>query len=393
MKRQVPILLLLCILLAGCTAPAVESPDHTHAIHTQPPAISTQPPLPQQTEAPAETVSPMEYQKPFTAVSLTPYRGLFSAQDGTTVYHYSSQHLTLVMNDHALAASITQDFTVDSEELLQAALNDLNAVKTDYTGQSDWYPYFCDITYQAPRLDQAALSLAGYQLFYDGTNRSGENTFAFNYDMQTGIRLHLDDVLIPDFSADILVGLITDALADRAGSLYSDYSDSIAGLFHSNTPVDNWYFTETGLCFFFNPYDIAPQSEGTILAEIPYQQLPGMLQDAYFPDEFVEFSGTLSMTPFADADTSQIHQYAEVVLDTAGSQYLLCPIGTALDVTVQTGSWTKNGTFLAEATVFAAEALSQGNALMLQLPTDELGSLCITYRTGSELIITPWQTN
>lgn len=391
MKRQILLLLCLSLLLVGCgKGPAAET-----TVQTQPAAIPTEAPVPQETEKPAveETYPTIAYHKPFTAVSLTPNGDSLLAQDGTTIYRYSSQHLTLVMNDHEIAQGITADFNDRADRLVQGAVADLEAVKADYTGQSDWYSYFCDIRYDARRLDQAVLSLAGHQLFYDGTHRSGENTFALSYDMQTGIKLRLQDVLVEDFSADVLSALIADALAPQAEDLYSDYTDSISGLFRSNAPVDNWYFTKNGLCFFFNPYEIAPLSLGTVLAELPYDMLLGILKDAYFPDEAVEFYGSLAMMPFASADTGAIDQFAEVILDEGGSQYLLLPQGTVLDVSVQTGTWTKDGAFAPDATIFVAEALSQGNALMLQLPKEALGSLHISYRSGSELIQTPWQAN
>jgi len=67
-------------------------------------------------------------------------------------------------------------------------------------------------------------------------------------------------------------------------------------------------------------------------------------------------------------------------------------MGTVLDLRIETGTWTRNGTFLPDATVFAAEALTEGNAVLLQLLDADLGTLCITYRTGNQNISMPWQT-
>ena len=99
------------------------------------------------------------------------------------------------------------------------------------------------------------------------------------------------------------------------------------------------------------------------------------------------------MHDFSDANTDSINQFAEVILDDSAKQYLLYPQGTVLNVRVEIGTWTKTGAFVAESLLFRAEALTSGNALMLQLEEADLGKLCITYQTGREIIRTPWQNN
>ena len=210
--------------------------------------------------------------------------------------------------------------------------------------------------------------------------------------MQTGIFLRLNDIMMPDYSADALVECILEALSNKADILYDDYADSISGMFSTNTPVEAWYFTNTGLCFYFNPYEIAPHNKGTILAEIPYAALTDILKDSYFPAEVVEFSGAISMAALDATDVSAVNQFAEAVLDSAGSQYVILPVGTVLNLKVETGSWTKDGAFIPNATIFSAEALTEGNALLLQLQPEALGTLCITYQTSSDIIKTPWQS-
>ena len=164
-------------------------------------------------------------------------------------------------------------------------------------------------------------------------------------------------------------------------------------MFDSNAPIENWYFTENGLCFFFNPYEIAPQRKGVILAEIPYPQLVGILKDAYFPEEAVEYSGKLLMAEFDAAPTEDISRYVEAVVDNGGNRYLIYVQGTVQNICVETGSWTKNGTFISENTVFFAEALTEDIALILEMQPEHLGQLCITYQIGSNILQTPWQSN
>ena len=387
MKQWIILILCLCLTVSGCTsATTLESR----------PAESQEAPITEPTlesNDPIETISPMEYSKPLTAISMIPYSEAVRHKSGATLYSWSSQNISLVMNDYGVAQVITLDFTNRDDRIIQAAVEDLAAANTDYTGHEDWIPYFCDIRYTPTRLDQIILSLAGNELLYDGTHRSGESTFAFNYDMQTGMYLSLRDILNPDYSADLLVSCILEALSGKSEDLFEDYTYSISSMFDSNAPIENWYFTENGLCFFFNPYEIAPQRKGVILAEIPYPQLVGILKDAYFPEEAVEYSGKLLMAEFDAAPTEDIPRYMEAVMDNGGNRYLIYVQGTVQNICVETGSWTKNGTFVPENTVFFAEALTEDIALILEMQPEHLGQLCITYQIGSNILQTPWQSN
>ena len=393
MKKLTYLLLCLCLVFSGCgKVPAVEaSPE------TQPTQIQTQPtqaPAAEDTEPAAiETIPAMAYQNPFTAVSLIPYSAQTQADDGTLLYRCSSQTMALLMNDHAVANVINTDFASRNDKLLAAAKAAMEDACAEYSGEGEWEAYFCDVVYCAERIDQMLLSISGCETFFDGTHRSGQTTFSLNYDMQTGAFLTLQDVLVPDFSADALVPCILDALADRTEDLFPEYADSVAALFSTNAPVENWYFSENGLYFYFNPYEIAPQSQGTVLALIPYSQLTGILQDGFFPAEAVEFTGDIIMSNFDAVDTNAFSQFAEAVLDSTGTQHLIYTQGTVLNVKVEMGTWTKSGAFIADAVIFTAEALTEGNALMLQLRDEDLGGLCITYQTGQQIIRTPWQNN
>ncbi len=393
MKHMIPLFLCLCLLLTGCVfLPALEitddidKPQQTESIPETSLPLETQAP----TQPTEETIPAISYHNPFTAVSLLPSSQQKKAADGTVLYRVQSVSLQVFMGDHAVGSAIAEDFSNRTGALTAAAQGALAEASEGYSAGEGWDPYFCDIDYAATRLDQQVLSLAGTQVFYDGTERSGESCLAFNYDMHTGKHLTLQDILVSDFSADALAEQIAEVLKDQADELYEDYTESIATLFHTNTPVQNWYLTHTGLCFYFDPYEIAPQSMGIVLAEIPYERLPGLLMDSYFPEEEVEFIGQLHMLPFKDADISGISRFAEAVLDPAAPQYLLHSKGTVLDLRIELGTWMEDGSFLPNRGIFAAQALTQGNAVMLQLSQEDLTRLRITYRSGSELIQIPW---
>ena len=46
----------------------------------------------------------------------------------------------------------------------------------------------------------------------------------------------------------------------------------------------SWYFSDTGMHFYFSPYEIAPYVVGEVDIEIPYAELRGILKEEYFPE-------------------------------------------------------------------------------------------------------------
>ena len=260
--------------------------------------------------------------------------------------------------------------------------------KQDYTGQADWVPYSFSTVFSPMRFDGAILSLYGTQAMFNGSPRSAAANMAVTYDLITGRPLALKEVLVPDFSADTLSALISGTLREleTKGMLYSDYAYVISDMFSTNRPVETWYFSNKGLCFFFAPYEIAPYSTGTIVAEIPYESLTGLLKDEYFPAEQIQMSGSVNCKPFTTADLSSFTQFAELILDEGGNEYLLHADGCLRNVRIQIGSWLDDETFLADATVFATPILSGSNALMIQFPADMTQSLLLTYEDGDQVV-------
>lgn len=249
--------------------------------------------------------------------------------------------------------------------------------------------YDVSILYSPQRLDGEILSLYGTQIIDKGGARPAVNQLASTYDMVTGRKLTLQDVLLSDFSADTLTGLIVAALADRSaeGILYSDYAYVISQMFSTNTPVSTWYFSSDGLCFYFVPYEIAPYSAGTVVAEIPYESLTGLLKDDYFPGELEVLSGTVVAKPFNEAQLTAIAQFSEVIQDSTAAEYLLTAQGGVRNVRLETGTWNPDGSFLPLYTVFASAALTDVDGILLQ--TSEISSLRLSYETDEGTVTVP----
>jgi hypothetical protein len=141
---------------------------------------------------------------------------------------------------------------------------------------------------------------------------------------------------------------------------------------------ESWFFSENGLCFYFDPYDIASYASGIIIAEIPYEKLAGIMADEFFPAEPEATDGTITVTPKSDADLSQVSQIAELILDPEAESYILMT-----DTAVQNLSITQTDPVTGKSyQVFAMQQLTYEDALRIQV-SDEIAAQ-LSYRYISD---------
>lgn len=381
MKRILHVLLCVCFVLS-CTACTPVAPDQTgNTLSTSDVTTLTTSKDPTQTQ---HVVPPSSYQAPMTALSVPILSEESRSDDGTLLFTYSYQDFSLILQDPHVAEEIMLDFLNRVDFNNSAAKEVYEAAQTAYTGQSDWTPYFYSELYSPVRLDQSILSLYGSESFYDGSPRSTSVNLSVTYDLLTGkVIEEITEILTPDYSAETLCQLIIDALSEHAnnGILFADYEYIISDMFATNTPVETWYLSENGLCFYFNPYEIAPYSAGTVVAKVPYESLNGLLKDPYFPAEQADLYGTVIVEPLAD--TADFTQIAEVVLDDDAEQYLIYTDGTLFDLRLEIGTMAEGSeTATQDMTVFAAAALSTEDALVVQCTSETLAALRLTYQSG-----------
>ncbi|MFR8333122.1 MAG: RsiV family protein [Oscillospiraceae bacterium] len=68
--------------------------------------------------------------------------------------------------------------------------------------------------------------------------------------------------------------------------LFDEYESIVEERFQPSalaTQVDYWYFSDTGLVIFFNPYDILPYAAGVVKIEFSYEDLSEFLKSEFIP--------------------------------------------------------------------------------------------------------------
>lgn len=387
MKKIISVILCLGLLLSVCGCKEEQTPEtepSSTPVTTAP--EETEPSLPQ------ETTEPMpQYQLPLLSVSIPLINETFRANDGTALLNYAYQDISLILEDHQVADAIVIDFLNLVDPSGASISKVLRDAREDYGNADSFSAYTFKRVYSPMRLDAGVLSMYGTQTLSTAQTHNTTAGISVTYDLVTGQRLSLKQVLNADYSADALTKAIIKALSPSAekGILYSDHAYVITEMFSTNTPIDNWYLSATGLCFYFAPYEIAPYSAGTIVAEVPYSELNGILKDVYFPPEEIELKGIVTFTDFSGADLDGILQFVELVLDEDGTEYLLHASGAVRNVRIEIGAWLSDGSFASEATLFAAATLCHDDALMLQLANSTLANIRITYESEGSVVSVP----
>lgn len=380
MKKILTIILSCALIITCCGCGLIlKDPSQTAAPPTTTAGGGTLPP---------ETISQGDQQLPMTSISLPLIQTRQNADDGTLLISCAYQQVTTpILQDADVAEAVALDL-MNRIDLVSATAGTLAAqAKNNYSGQTNWVPYSCRVSYDPMRLDSGVLSLYGQTVTYAGGIHPDYAGVSVTYDLVNGSVLSLGDLLTDGCTSETLSNLVIEALNGLGSNyyLYSDFEESVAARFGSNWAQDgSWYLSREGLCFYFSPYDIAPYATGMVVATVPYEKLVGLLEDAYFPVERLTVNGTVEATLFEDAELDSYSQFSEAILDPEGTRFLLHTQGTVYDVRLEQGQWSADGAvFTPDCTVFAASSLTPGDAIMVQaMFPDVLSPLRLTYRSG-----------
>lgn len=367
--KKLLILLLCCILvLSGCgTKEQIDIPEQTLPLPTIEPGVE---------QISRETV--------LYAVSVPALTETYQMEDDTELFSYTAQHMQLILPNEDVADNIVLDFLNRIDMTVQNADSILAAAQFDYDPSNEWFPYFYRIVYSPTRIDHGVLSLFGSQRSYSGGMHSNISCIAANYDLLTGDPLTLGSIMHMDAAKEDFIVRIIDKLYGLAEEyyLYEDFEDGVyARLSGDENLYEDFYFTQTGLCFFFSPYEIAPYSSGVISVEIPYTELPGLIYDGYFPGEREQVSGSMHSGNFMQVDMEQFNNMAEVTLVTGEEIMVVYPEGNVEDIRINVSG---DGMTQQDYIIFAALEMSGQNAVVISLAEEDISKMTVSYTAGGK---------
>lgn len=382
MRCIIAFILILSVLLivAGCNRPEFGNTANTNPTDSEDHNGTTDMPV---------SGESTDVQIPMVSVSLPIVKESDLADDNTEISNYIYQNISMIHPEPEVADKIILDFLNRVDEISTDIESIRTAAKQNYTG-SNWTPYLCQITYKPMRIDSGVLSLVGNYVSYSGTPHPESTVVSINYDMVSGDVTVLDDIITSD-GTKTLIDEVTRSLNAQKSEmfLFDDFEDTVKSRFVNSLSHEySWYFSETGLCFYFSAYEIAPYSSGVIVAEVPYEKLAGIMDNAYFPAEQATATGTLIADKFEENDLNSYDEFSEIIINENASKVLLHTDTAIYNVHIETGSWSVGGdTFTPEHTVFAAQALCNRDAIMVEANiTKSLPDLRIRYQTNNKTV-------
>lgn len=365
MKKVLSYLLIICVIfsLFGCKKDEKPREKETE------PTISTD----------AEVS-----QRPMMTVSIPTVTETTTADDGTEIFHYVYPVMDLIFPDAAVAQKVLDQHRSRLLAHLEPVEDMRIAAQQDYSSGMLSLPYLYSISYQPMRMDMNVMSFFGNCITYMGGAHPNSHGFGVNYNMVTGDVLTLGSILTHVDKKEALKALLVEELDKIAQERHLiGYKEYINIRFRTDESDDkDWFFTNTGLCFFFSPYEIAPYSEGTIVAEIPYTSLSGIIADEFFPGERMPYHGSITEVAFSDADLTKFTQTAEVTLQPDSKKTLYYTDTAVQDFKIlQLHPVTGNLTV-----VFAAPYLTPGDAVLLEASDEMKKNLTVSYIDGTQEI-------
>lgn len=371
MKRFIAVLLSFLFLLSGCKKtpePNLTVPwDDITTQTTQVEDITTEP----------------EIEKELLAVSVPAVTERINHENGTELFSFTSQHMQLILPNAVAADKIVLNFLNRVDEARTDAESIISAAKYDYSDDEEWNPYYAQLVFSPTRIDHGVLSLFGIQNSYSGGSHGIQSYTAVNYDLMTGDILTLGSIMHADATTEDFIRLINTKLEGYVDeyNLFNNYQQGVQyRLGGDENLYEDFFFTATGLNFFFSPYEIAPYSAGCITIEIPYNELPGLIYDGYFPEERELIQGQMLASAFDVANTGNFDNMAEVNLAIGESSFVVYPEGCVENVRMYISG---DNMTIPEYTVFAAFEMSDKDAVVINLEKDMVDKIRVSYTSGN----------
>lgn len=333
---------------------------------------------------------PVAEQLPLISLSVPQITQKTYSADGVMIHENIRQNINLTVPDPEIANRIIIDFLQATD--VGSSLDDsVTFAEQIYQEQPDSFsPHWIGRTFSPMRHDSTILSMFGVSSDYTGGVHGNYLYTSLNYELTSGKRLSLSDILVSEPDLDALCQYVLTSLNEVKSTkvLFDDYRESVTQ--HFTRPIaqiNNWYLSNEGICFFFSPYEIGPFTSMEIVAEIPYSKLIGILEDAYFPIERELACGTVLVQDFNLDALEQFTQIAELTLQGGDRKVLLYTDNLIYDLKIQYGTWSDDSsTFTSQYTAFSAYTLTPGDAIVVAYEANDYPTIRISYKSNGETI-------
>ncbi len=198
-------------------------------------------------------------------------------------------HVTVtVEGNEAATAAVMAEFEKREQSFEESLAEVLEWAKQDSLVTDSGMSYSEECGYAVKRNDGRILSFSVFSGGFEGGAHGYYMEYGLNFDAETGAVLTIADIAQDEAAfQEICVREMLRQCEDlRAqGILFEeemlDYSGGLQGILENKMEGEEWYFTEEGVCFISNIYEIAPYAAGHFQFDIPYEMINEVLKEEY----------------------------------------------------------------------------------------------------------------
>lgn len=255
-------------------------------------------------------------------------------------------------------------------------------------------PYSMERSVAVARGDNAVLSFVYSAYSFSGGVHGLNTVYGSNYDVSTGSALKLADISddedgLKDYCVDYITQLTHGSDYINAG-FNEGYEKSIKNIVADGA----WYFSDDGLVFVANEYELGSYAAGSFRFTVPYSKLANYVKADYIPQ--TRSGGSADMSAAITEKAVSDSTVGSVVLDEAGEKITLTAKGSLYGVKLSHAVYSEtNGsfTFTPGGTVLYFSDLASGQSIGVQTSIpDTIPNLMISWRaadgTQSKYLIT-----
>lgn len=177
----------------------------------------------------------------------------------TKVYKYKGQpYVQLIGGNKEITATINKTLKIHA---VHAAKYDTENKKTDQS-----YFYLTDVSVKYNHDEKISIIYSDY--LYTGGAHGMPESINYNFDLRTGKLLHLNSIITNKKQMNNLKTSLSQSLQAKYDAGENVFQEAISDFNIDNTTT--FYFYNKGIVIRFEPYEVAPYSEGTIDIKVPY---------------------------------------------------------------------------------------------------------------------------
>lgn len=176
-----------------------------------------------------------------------------------------------------LAKSL-EDYKNENEGTIEATMGSLMEYFTEVVVDGGMGVNLADRTTRSVlRADQNCFSFMEQNESYYGGAHGGSMITGMAFDVNTGARIMLDDI-VKD------AGKLKEIVAKQLDTVYGDifYEDIYQTIDSYVLDGFTWSMDPFGITLYFNQYELAPYAAGMQLVELTYEDHPDLLEQSYF---------------------------------------------------------------------------------------------------------------